>query len=547
MTFAFPHGHRSLNAVALAGITLLSACGGASDPTAALAVLGRAAADASEQTERGRTNRTPDNASAPNITSVSDIAVTEGKKAVFTVTLSGPAPAGATVRLSLTNKDTTVGNDYSTRLEYSNDAGATYTSVASGGIAVVTPGATSFLVRVTTLNDAATETTEHYNFYVTPVSNIGSVQGYGIGTILDAAIAVVAAPVVVAPAPAPAPVTVSPTAPKPVLTPVPAPAPVTIVAVTPAPAPSSGGVPTPASIAGKPVVGQIVAKSGQVIENVHVTTTSGPCVVLTNVSNVTIRNSEIGPCGAPGNLNSHGIVTIGASNVTISANVIHDVSTGAYITLSSHPVVFEKNYVYNIRGPFPRGSMIQTNGLKGGSGASRITCNISDAMPGTRYGVSHDWHNVEDHINLFETSGSSSARVEIAYNRIRGGHPTSTSGSGINSGDGQVGSGWIWAHHNTITNVRNVGMAITGGQNITLENNRIYQNSATIPVSVGMYGHNYSANACTGGAMLNNRIWTSNSNPLWNSGTCDVTTTGNNLNDTSLSASMFDEVPAACK
>ena len=307
-------------------------------------------------------------------------------------------------------------------------------------------------MRVTTLNDTATQTTERYSLYVTPTKNMGSVQGYGVGTILDAEA------VVAAPAPSP-----------------------------------GGGVPTPASIAGKPVVGQIVAKSGQVIENVHVTTTSGPCVVLTNVSNVTIRNSEIGPCGSPGNANSHGIVTIGASNVTISSNVIHDVSTGAYITDSSHPVVFEKNYVYNIRGPFPRGAMIQTNGLKGGSGASRITCNISDAMPGTRYGVSHDWHNVEDHINLFETSGSSCARVEIAYNRIRGGHPTSTSGSGINTGDGQVGSGWIWAHHNTITNVRNVGMAITGGQNITLENNRIYQNSATIKANVGMYGHNYSA------------------------------------------------------
>ena len=44
-------------------------------------------------------------------------------------------------------------------------------------------------------------------------------------------------------------------------------------------------------------------------------------------------------------------------------------------------MVFEKNYVYNIRGPFPRGQMIQTNGLKGGSGSSRITCNVSDACP----------------------------------------------------------------------------------------------------------------------------------------------------------------------
>ena len=306
-------------------------------------------------------------------------------------------------------------------------------------------------------------------------------------------------------------------------------------------------MPTPATIAGKPVVGQIVAKSGQVIENVHITTSSGPCVVLTNVSNVTIRNSEIGPCGSPGNENSHGIVTIGASNVTIRSNVIHDVSTGAYITDSSHPLVFEKNYVYNIRGPFPRGQMIQTNGLKGGSGSSRITCNVSDALPGQRYGVSHDQHNVEDHVNLYETLGSSSARVEIAYNRIRGGHPTSNSGSGIMAGDGQVGSGWIWAHNNVITNVRNVGMAIAGGSNITVENNRIYQNAAVIPINVGLYTNNYSASSCSNAALLNNRVWTSNNNPMWNSGSCATTVSGQNLNDGSLNANMFDEVPAACE
>ena len=76
-------------------------------------------------------------------------------------------------------------------------------------------------------------------------------------------------------------------------------------------------MPTPVTIAGKAVRGQIIAKDGQVIENVHVKTSSGSCIVVKGVRNVTIRDSEIGPCGAPGNVNSHGIVTIGASNVTI--------------------------------------------------------------------------------------------------------------------------------------------------------------------------------------------------------------------------------------
>jgi hypothetical protein len=59
-------------------------------------------------------------------------------------------------------------------------------------------------------------------------------------------------------------------------------------------------VPTPVTIAGKAVRGQIIAKDGQVIENVHVKTSSGSCIVVKGVRNVTIRDSEIGPCGAPG-------------------------------------------------------------------------------------------------------------------------------------------------------------------------------------------------------------------------------------------------------
>ena len=89
-------------------------------------------------------------------------------------------------------------------------------------------------------------------------------------------------------------------------------------------------------------------------------------------------------------------------------------------------------------------------------------------------------------------------------------------------------------------------MAIAGGSNITVENNRIYQNAATIPINVGLYANNYSASSCTDAALLNNRIWTSNNNPMWNSGSCATTVSGQNLNDSSLNANMFDEIPAAC-
>ena len=64
---------------------------------------------------------------------------------------------------------------------------------------------------------------------------------------------------------------------------------------------STGGVVSVAGFAPPPpraVSGPIaVSESGVVIENLHISNPGGKCVVVTNASNVTIRNSTIGPCG----------------------------------------------------------------------------------------------------------------------------------------------------------------------------------------------------------------------------------------------------------
>lgn len=117
---------------------------------------------------------------------MSDVAVSEGQKALHAVTLSGSTLQAATVQLSLTNGTATGGADFSTMIEYSDDAGATYKPAASGGTATINAGVTSFLVRITTFADALVEPTEKYNLYVTPLTNIGTVQRDGIGSILDA-------------------------------------------------------------------------------------------------------------------------------------------------------------------------------------------------------------------------------------------------------------------------------------------------------------------------------------------------------------------------
>jgi hypothetical protein len=329
---------------------------------------------------------------------------------------------------------------------------------------------------------------------------------------------------------------------------VPAPAPITVIA------PSTGGTPTPVSIAGKSVVGQIVARSGQLIESVHVTTTAGSCIVVNGVSNVTIKNSEIGPCGLAGDPDTQGVQINNASSITIQRNVIHDVSSGVYVSGSAHPIIMDRNYVYNVRGPLPRGQMIQMNGVSGGTAGSKVTCNVSDAMPGTRYGVMHGnvTDGIEDHINLFHSPGLPADRTEIAYNRLRGGSKTSQSGSGIMMGDWD--GGWTDAHDNTVVNVVNVGIGIAGGTSISADNNRIFQSGADVQyVNVGMYVWAQAGAACPGGhTVRNNRVWALNSsgaqNPYWDGGNCGtVDTTGSVFGDASLTPAIFDEVPSQCQ
>lgn len=292
--------------------------------------------------------------------------------------------------------------------------------------------------------------------------------------------------------------------------------------------------------------GPITARTGQVIERVRVTSSSGSCITIpTGVTNVTIRDSEIGPCGQPGDTSAKGIdIQSGASNITVQRNYIHDMATALYAAGARHPIIFDRNRVTNIRGPFPRGQMVQFNGVKSGTSGSKVTCNVSDVQGAT-------YSNVEDHINMYDSGGLSTDRTEIAYNRLRGGSPTSNSGTAIMVGDGASG-GNAWVHHNTIVNVRNVGIGVAGGTNIDVESNRIYMDRAATYTNVGLYVWSQGGGSCSGHSVTGNRAWVNSSNgaqnPWWNGGNCGAVELVSNVwGDTSLSTSMFNEVPSQCQ
>jgi hypothetical protein len=266
---------------------------------------------------------------------------------------------------------------------------------------------------------------------------------------------------------------------------------------------SGGGCGTgpanPSCIGTLPVrAGTVTAQSGQTYSGGHYTSTTGPCFVIGGgVTNVTIRDNEIGPCGSSQttSLNTEGVQLTGAgAGNTILRNVIHDVSTGVFAQANStNPIIIDRNFFYNIRGPLWQGQMVQFNGVKGGSSGSKITCNTVD----DRYGGDPGVTSVEDHISMYGgTAGISvGVPIEIAYNKIRGivHNNAHESGSGMQLGDSSTGAaGYYWVHDNTVVQTNGTGISISGGSNILIENNKVTNNGLC-----GSNGNQYDATNCS--------------------------------------------------
>jgi hypothetical protein len=235
------------------------------------------------------------------------------------------------------------------------------------------------------------------------------------------------------------------------------------------------GVPDPATIrAGKVEVNSTYyASNGETITGQWFNVSTGHGIVIPNgVTNVTIIDNEIGPIGTAANTNPDAFMGVyigaGCYNITVTENVIHDVTSGCIAVNSTNPIIFTKNFVYNVRGPFYHGQLIQLDGVTGGVAASQIKCNVGDGRYGTIMGF-------EDGINSYNSTaaGPGALRTEIAYNRIRGLAKLNTATSANSSGSGITveSANNYYIHHNTITQVSNALYGISNSSNVQFDNN----------------------------------------------------------------------------
>lgn len=294
--------------------------------------------------------------------------------------------------------------------------------------------------------------------------------------------------------------------------------------------------PTP-RISGFASSGSIVAHSGQTISGLHIRCTNDkPAIEIPQgVHGVEIRDNIIGPCRS-------GVVGIlsdtNSYDINVNHNRIHGVATGLWARHSMHPIVFDKNTVYDILGPFPRGQMVQLDNVTEGVGQSRISGNVSDAFARTQS------TKYEDHINTYMSSGSRENPILIQGNMIRGGD--SDTGAAITIGD--QGGKWYDVVDNIVVAVPNTGIAMVGGGQFRTSGNRVYNvHGPSIKTASSMTIWNVDTVELT-----NNRLLTSYCDDssvcdlhmgFWfGPGCSNIVSTGNNWFDTSLDATMWDSV-----
>ena len=243
-----------------------------------------------------------------------------------------------------------------------------------------------------------------------------------------------------------------------------------------------------------------------VIENLHVSNPGGDCIVVTGGSNVTIRNSTIGPCGG------EAVYLSDVNGASITGNTITDTANGVLVHRSTSVRVDNNTFRHAGR------NFVQFDKVTG-SGSSISGNRGENALGGS---------NAEDFISVYQSGGTSGSPLRVVGNHLRNGGP-SNSGSGIMLGDG--GGGHVVVQDNALVNPGQVGIGVASGTNITVTGNRVY--SAAQPWSnVGIYVWNQYGSACDNIQITNNQVnWTAAggyANHWYNGGGCgNVTESGN--------------------
>jgi parallel beta-helix repeat protein len=334
----------------------------------------------------------------------------------------------------------------------------------------------------------------------------------------------------------------------------------------------------------------ISGKKNVVVQGLKISNPAGPCILVTgNSQNIVIKDSELGPCqtdskNPKADLSNLGIgvMVIGSSNVTVDNLSIYDtddagvsifygsnfsvtnnsvkntksqaikaqglsnvliqnntltaVQSGVYVAAASG-VTVEKNNLSHIQGT-PRANFVQFNNVSGG--ANKIACNIGYQDD---YGTKNSLDSIEDTISLYRSNGTASQPILVVGNKVKGGGPSST-GSGIMLGDS--GGSYIVARDNVVVNPAGGGIMVSGGTQISVENNKVYaQYTPLVNNALAVWNYNTNGVVCDSITVKGNQTnWINTWGPdlkIWGNNTCtNLSASNNSFADRSVSPSLFD-------
>jgi Right handed beta helix region len=279
----------------------------------------------------------------------------------------------------------------------------------------------------------------------------------------------------------------------------------------------------------------INGENGTTIQGLKITSTTGDCVTIINSSNVTILNSEVGPCTGNGiKINGGTGINIydsyihtetlatgccdtndgifaygGTSNLTIQGNVIAYGESNIEVQ-GGTTVAVVGNFLLNPRGPRPRGQNFQ------------CWNNCSEVSVENNYTISST--NTSQFLYPDATEDSISFGVSSSFivrnNFITGGQ--SPSGCGIMadtfSNDGQI-------LQNLLLHTGQCGIGLTDGSHLANENHIYNTNPVTGGGNTAMYVSHLGQSATCGPMTITNNVADEirsdgTHSGWWNAGNC---------------------------
>lgn len=228
-----------------------------------------------------------------------------------------------------------------------------------------------------------------------------------------------------------------------------------------------------------------------------------PCIQIINCDHIRITHCY---CG---NSTRVGIYIYQSANIMVDSSYVTNVSTGVY-AVDSYAINVHHCEGKNMVGPYPRGAFVQFNNVSG------PRCRVNYNKFENILGESHP----EDAINMYKSHGIEKDPIQIIGNCVRGGGPSKT-GGGIMLGDN--GGSYQVAKDNILVDPGQYGMAISGGDHISIISNKIYS-KGRIFTNVGLYIWAQAQADCSFDEISDNQVnWTNSQgekNDIWDQGNC---------------------------